>query len=276
MKLIDQTSTNNKGRRRFEAMVGSLGLRRSQQSDMEAQETIIAFLQKVLDNRYILLRNIVIVGLDIPIPLVLVGPAGVRVLVISGVRGIYRVRDDIWEQLDEGIQNYRRAQPNLVTRTLLLGQAVEAYLIKNGRKIEGLEALLLFSDPGMHVDSIHPAVRVVLIDGLERLVSGLVQEQRSLTPEQVQVLASLLTGRSELAAQGQGVGAEPDSFSFTDERQKSKRALPGFMKVPNDKNALRVMQNVPFNNFQWLVLIGFIFVDICLLVVLVIVLLQLK
>jgi hypothetical protein len=88
---------------------------------------VISTLEKVLDNRYFLLHNLSLAEQEMPIPLILVGPPGVKVISPVALRGVYRARVDEWEQLDKQHQSYKAAVPNLVIQANKW-QAVEEHL----------------------------------------------------------------------------------------------------------------------------------------------------
>lgn len=264
MKLIENPTVKDK--RRSFSLDNLLKSDRSWAQDTQAQEGIISLMQKSLDARYFLLRDVLLEGLEIPIPLVLVGPPGLRVLYVSGERGVFRARDEFWEKLDERSQNYRSSQPNLITRTELMGKAVDAYLATHVENLPIAESVLMFADPGIHVESVHPSVRVVLMDAMERYFATLVQGRPFLSPQQVQMIVNLLSHSTELPESEEGAPQKQDAFSMKDD-EKQKRSLPSIeFPVPNDEAAMRLVKKVPITNKQWIVLGCMMMVNIALIV----------
>ncbi|MBN1536379.1 MAG: hypothetical protein JW908_06570 [Anaerolineales bacterium] len=264
MKLIENPNIKDK-RRKF-SLDNLLKTDRLWTQDTQAQESIIPLMQKSLDARYYLLRNVLLEGLDIPIPLILVGPPGLRVLYVSGERGIFRARDEYWEKLDERSQNYRSAQPNLITRTELMGKAVDAFLATHVENLPVVEPVLMFSDPGVHVESIHPNVRVVLMDAMERFFTALVQSRPFLSPQQVQMIVNLLSHSMEQPESEESAAPKQDAFSMKDD-EKARMTLPVIdIPVPNDDAAMRLVKKVPISNKQWIVLGCMMLVNILLIV----------
>lgn len=265
MKLIENPTLKSK--RRSFSLDSLLRTDRLWAQDTQAQEGIISLMQKSLDTRYTLLRNVLLEGLEIPIPLVLVGPPGLRVLYVSGERGVFRARDEYWEKLDERSQNYRSSQPNLITRTELMGKAVDAYLATHVENLPIVEPVLMFADPGVHVESVHPKVRVVLMDAMERFFTALVQGRPFLSPQQVQMIVNLLSHSSDEMEKEESVPEKEDGFSMKDD-EKPKRTLPSIdIPVPNDEAALRLVKKVPpITTKQWIVLGCLMFVNIALIV----------
>jgi hypothetical protein len=222
------------------------------QKEAEAQETVISTLQKVLDNKYVMLRNTVLEGPDVPIPLILVGPPGVRVIYVSSVKGIYRAREEFWEALDDHTQRFQVAKPNLLNRTLLMARAVETFLHTRSLDPQSTEPVLLFSNPGVHVDSTRPAVRIVLADALDRFATSLVQSRAFLEPDAVQKIVASLTGENRESAAAGPAPERRDAFSFQ-ELPGSQPKVSGPVVVM-DRSEPSILRKIPFSHRQWLVL----------------------
>ena len=92
-------------------------------SEMKSQEVVIESLNRVLDNRFTLLRNIPIPDGGVTIPLVLLGSHGITVLYNSIVRGIYNAEGNSWKIMDNRLKDYKHSKPNIITRTSLITQA---------------------------------------------------------------------------------------------------------------------------------------------------------
>jgi hypothetical protein len=144
-------------------------------ADIKAEETIIASLVRYIDNTYIIVRNVMLEGIDIPIPLVLVGPSGIYVLLVSGATGVFRAKNEVWMEMNRNSRKYAPVRKNLITRAQLMTRVVDAYLTHHQRPHPPIQTALLFGDAGAHVDSVRSAVRVVLTDGMERFANSVVQ-----------------------------------------------------------------------------------------------------
>ncbi len=185
----------------FNRLRGTLQYGNTWFRDMQAQEEAIRAISPILDNRYTLLRNIILPEAGVPIPMLLVGPGGLWMLYVSGLRGVYRAKQDTWARMDGG--HFKAVKPNLVRRAQLLARAVQVFLEKQGLHIPEVQPALLFTDPAHHVDTINPAVRVVLSDALERFALSITRQPESLTPQQIEgILAALTTeARPETATE---------------------------------------------------------------------------
>ena len=67
-----------------------------------------------------------------------------------------------------------------------MANAVQAFIERQGMKLPaGAEPVLIAGEPGLHIESVRPAVKAVMIDGIKSFVSGLATGGHTLTPEQV-------------------------------------------------------------------------------------------
>ena len=152
--------------------------------EIEAQNSIIEVLEKALDKKYVLLRNITPPGLDTMIPFILVGPTGVFVMSVTALNGTFRARGDQWGTVSGN--TFKPEKPNMLTRTDRMARAVQIFLKRQGyADMNGLEAILLCSDPTTHIDSMRPIIRVIMRDALERFAVSIAQARVVLSPESV-------------------------------------------------------------------------------------------
>ncbi len=153
--------------------------------EVEAQQVVIEALEKGLARGYTLLRNVTLPGLDIEIPLILIGPTGIYVLYVTPLRGTYRARGEEWGPI-EG-ESFRPARVNLLRRVARLGRAVQVYLQKQGlTDLPPVEAVLLCADHGLIIESVRPIVRVVQRDALERFAISISQARVVLGADRIQ------------------------------------------------------------------------------------------
>jgi hypothetical protein len=232
-----------------------------------AEDIFISALNRTLDNKYYLLQEVTLEGLEAPIPLILISPSGAHVIFPSSIKGIYRAKEDVWEVLDEHSRRFKAARPNLLTITEQMAHALDDHLKTQGYDLPAVEPLLFFSDPGIHVDTQRPVTRVVLADALERFVAGLLQKQSIVTPETVQKIVRSLVG--EVPAANLQKIPEHDAFSFLDnEEQQSQK--PPTPRVVIDQREPDFLEKVPFNRRQWLILGMLLIVNIIILSALVV------
>jgi hypothetical protein len=233
----------------------------------EAQDYVVSALNKVLDNQFVLLRNITLEGPDIPIPLILLGPAGIQVICASTAKGVYRAKEGVWEKLDDRSQHFQIDRPNLLERTLLMARALDTYLANQKLELPAAEPVLFFSDPGIHIDTTRPIVRVLMADALDRYIAGLVTNRAFMDPDTTQKVVKILTrGIDQKGLDGQIV-VERDAFSFLDVPEEGAKVRK---KVVVDQSEPSVFQNIPFSRRQWLLIILLVVVNIIILTGLVI------
>lgn len=198
-------------------------------AELQAHEDAIDVLGRHLDNRFYLLRNVSLPGADIDVPMVLIGPSGVQVPYPITQKGIYRARGEEWLVAGAG-QKYRPASPNLMKRAILMAEAVRVALERAGVPPVKIEPALLCVDPGVHVESVRPVVRVVLSDAIDRFAASLMAAQPVLAPETQQKMIALLGRIQKVEAQ-----ARPDLFEEAPEEPEKPRVSLPKIPTPNIK-----------------------------------------
>lgn len=195
MKVMDCSLFHEKGGLEglLQRLRTSLFMSSSWQKEQQAQEAFILRMRKRLGNNYTLVRNAALPELDIPIPMVLVGPSGIWAIYASPVKGIFRAKEEAWLMLDDRSRRYRPAQPNLITRALLIARAVQTYLNRQGFPLAEVSPALYLSDPGVHVDANQPAVRLVRNETLDRFVTTITQSTAQFDSNQVFEIVRLLS-----------------------------------------------------------------------------------
>jgi hypothetical protein len=169
-------------------------------SRVQAQDTVIAVMEKQLSNSYHLLRNVTLPNTEINLPLVLVGPQGVSLINVTAEHGVYRAKDDEWGTIVG--DRFVPAGINQVQRTLTFQRVLQVYLDRQGFKgAVVVDSILMAADPGMHIESTRPAVRIVMSDALERFAASLAQGRVVLNAPAINdVVQSILVGRQHRPA----------------------------------------------------------------------------
>jgi hypothetical protein len=235
-----------------------------------AEYIVIDVLKKVLDNTYFLLCNTLLEGLEIPIPLILVGPTGLCVILPSSYKGICRAEESNWEVMDERSRRYRPGKPNLLVVTNSMAKAVEKFLADRNISSPTVEPLLIFTNPGVHVEATRPVVRIVLADALGRFAVGLLQEDMVLKPAEIQPIVDALQG---VVVQSQPAEIR-DVYSFQEEPPHRKPVrLPPMPNVAREEPQIikKVSQQATFSRHQWLLLALLLVGNIIILIILVLV-----
>ncbi len=183
--------------------------------DLKVQADIIELTKNLLDSHYTMLRYVTLESLEIPIPLILIGPAGICVVYTSGVKGIFQAKNESWAEMNRSTQKYEPKRNNLINRTQLMMRAVDAFLTRRKQPHPPLQAAIIFPNPGTHVDAVRPAVRIVLSDGIERFVGSLVQSKPVLNPnEAASIIETLTQGRMPVEKPAEPKAERHDVFDL--------------------------------------------------------------
>lgn len=186
MKIIDKTPLldENGELTAVQRIKGMFQYGFSWPNELQSQKAIITFFDRQLEKGYTLIRNLPLGQSGIMVPMILLGPTGIHVIQVTFLRGRYEVRGDTWN-VDAG-EKYKPAPVNLVQQTMRMAHAVQVYIERQGVKLPtSPEPVLIAGEPGLHIETVRPALRVMMIDGIKSFVNGLTTAHAVLTPEQV-------------------------------------------------------------------------------------------
>jgi hypothetical protein len=186
MKIIDKTPlVNENGELSVPQRVqGMLKFGFNWPTELQAQKAIVTFFDRQLEKGYTLIRNMPLGASGITVPLILLGPAGIYVIHVTYLRGRYEARGNAWNE--ESGNTFQPASTNLIQQTARMAAAVKAFIERQGVKLPlPIEPVLIAANPGLHVESVKPAVRVLMIDGIKSFVTGLSTAGRVLSAEAV-------------------------------------------------------------------------------------------
>jgi len=199
-------------------------------SQMQAQKALTQRLSKTLGNEYVLIRNALLPGTPLRIPLILVGPTAVRVILASPVRGVFRARGDQWLEFSSRAQHSKPAYPNLLARVQTRAEALLGYLRSQGFGLPQVEPILIFTNPRTHVDANKPTVRVVLVDAIEHFASNLKQLTPIMDEQDIDEIVGSITEPNlpEPGPQGAGgmIGSLESAFTSDVLKPIEQRAKP--------------------------------------------------
>lgn len=219
------------------------------ESKDQASEAIIPLLKRVLDDSFTLHTNHPLPDYGLSVPMILIGPPGVYVLYPCGLRGTYQAKGETWYELNEGTQSFDPARDNLVGDTANLGLAVVDFLQGEGVKLPELDAAILFSEPGVHVDTARPVVRIVMSDAIGKFAAGLAQGTIRLSRDDVYNISALFTRAAARAVPQPVIEA---AVSTPPPSRAPALTLPTFS-----------LPKVKFATWQWVVL-GGLFLLLCM------------
>ncbi|MFC1996908.1 hypothetical protein ACFLXI_04790 [Chloroflexota bacterium] len=159
--------------------------------DLNAKDVLTALLQRDVDHRSVLIRDFELPEIEVVIPFILIGPPGVRVILVTRERGMFRAKDDQW--LFHTGKGFRPAKENLIVRTQLYIKATQNFLVDHGFQDIVVDGLVVGVNPGMHVETHHSVVRVIQSDAIRRFGNQWNQEQAELSPEKIYQIVSAIT-----------------------------------------------------------------------------------
>ena len=186
MKIIDKTPlVNEKGELGIlQRVQGMLKYGFNWPTELEAQKAIVTFFDRNLEKGYTLIRNMTLGASGITVPLILLGPTGIYVIHVTYLRGRYEARGNTWNE--ESGDDYKPAPINLIQRTSRMAAAVKAFIERQGAKLPiEIEPVLIAANPGLHIESVRPAIRVMMIDGIKSFVTGVATGKPVLRAEAV-------------------------------------------------------------------------------------------
>jgi len=186
MKIIDKTPLlNEKGELGFtQRLQGMMEHGFNWPNELQAQKAIINYFDRQLEKGYTLIRNLTLGKSGITVPIILLGPTGIHVIHVAYLKGRYEARGEEWNVASGDV--YKPAQDNLIHQTLHMAKAVRAFIERQGVKLPmEIEPVLIGGDPGLHIESVKPAVRVLMIDGVKSYVANLLTAQSVLRAESV-------------------------------------------------------------------------------------------
>ncbi len=186
MKIIDKTPLlDEKGQLGIlQRIQGMLKFGFSWPEELQAQQAIITYFDRQLEKGYTLIRNCTLGQSGIMVPIILLGPTGIYVIHITYLRGRYEVKGDTWNV--EAGEGYKPAPVNLIQRTMRMTKALRAFIERQGTKVPvEIESVLIAADPGLHIESVRPAIKVMMIDGIKSFVSNLATGRPVMSSEHV-------------------------------------------------------------------------------------------
>ncbi len=193
MRIIDKTPLveSDGSISAFNRLKGTLQYGFSWYPDLLAQKKAMAVFEKELGKKFTLIRNLTLGKSKITLPFILIGPPGVQIIYVTHVQGTYRAKNDAWGTISGG--SFKEANINLLKRTAQLGKAVRVYLERDGFKLpDGVEPILLSTNPALHIASVRPIIRIVMSDAVNRFVSTLAKEPPIMSVEVVHEIAEAL------------------------------------------------------------------------------------
>jgi len=235
----------------------------------EEEQALITQMERTLSNKYFLIKNASIEGAGKPFPFILVGPAGIYLLNTSAQKGIYRAKDDVWSEMKGRNRQFEPLQPNLIKDTLELSSCLEDFLAAHLDSLPPTHPVLVLLNPGTHVDSVRPAVRIIQMDGLERFLARISIETPQITHEDVHKIFTLIAEPPTAQPEGEGEATQAEKSHL--ELQALKPVLA--LEPAVTKNIHSISDKLHFSTRQWVFLGSIAIVNMILLIAFLIIIL---
>jgi hypothetical protein len=223
-------------------------------SGEHAEDAIVARFMRGLDNRFVMLRNLQLEGKDEIFPPILVGPSGLVVLNVCRAKGFFKAKDDSWWEMNKTSQRFGPARLNLLRQSKDYAQKLAEILDAHGKSHPEILPVLVFANPGVHVEASNPAIRIVLMDGVESLIDSFRKGKEVLQPTEVNFLSDSL----EIMANPEKaipMSKEEDFFGrdLLVNEKKAPLKLPE-IPIPTELSLPPIEQKVKFSRKQWIIL----------------------
>ena len=219
MKIIDQTPLldANGQLSLINRIQGMLKYGFSWPSNLEAQAKVIAQLNKVIEKGYSLFRNQQLGASEIIEPLILVGPSGIYVMEATPLKGLYQARGEEWGAVSNG--RFQPAGINILGRTARLAKILQVYFERQNIKLsEPVRPVLLAADPGLHIESLRPVVRVVMSDAIDRFATELLSARLVYNAQEVGEFVERIQNPRSARQAEEPPAPQEDAFSLKDEK----------------------------------------------------------
>jgi hypothetical protein len=210
MKIIEKTPfLNEKGELGFSQRIqGMMQYGFNWPNELRAQKAIITYFDRQLEKGHTLIRNYTLGQSGIMIPIILLGPTGIQVINFTYQRGRYEVKGDAWNV--EAGEGYKPASVNLIQQTMRMAKALRVFIERQGTKVPvEIEPVLIAADPGIHIETTRPAVRVLMIDGIKSFVSNLALGQPVMSSEYVYELTERIVNPRPAKRAGTATATTP-------------------------------------------------------------------
>lgn len=258
MRIIDKTPfQNDKGVvDALGRIQGTLKYGPSWYPELQAQQAVIAQLDRLFEKGYALIRNFILPGSEVIVPMILLAPSKIFVIYVTHLKGFYEAKGDQWNKLDQG--RSLAAPRNLLLITSRLTQATKKYLEIQGIKTAlEVEPILMAADPGLNIDSMRAIIRVIKSDAINQFAATVLSTRAVIRNEQVYDLAErIVTPREgtdpltdapdQPPSRAKAIfdAAKPDDLAFAldDEDHIAPNGLP---PGPNESAPYRSLPETP-------------------------------
>lgn len=269
MKLIEPTQRPVENDTIGKAVAQIKGLFQFGKTDEYAEDAIIARFMRGLDNRFIMLHNLQLEESGQLFPPILVGPAGMYVLNISHAKGFFSAKEDSWWEMNKTTRKFGPSRPNLIKQSKASAQKLAEILNAHGKPHPEITPLLMFANAGVNIERSNPAIRIVLSDGVDSLIEGMLYSDAVLQPTEIAFLSDSLEIMANPEKENAVVMGEGEDFFGKDlyiPEKKAPLTLPE-IPLPTELPFTPVEEKLKFSQKQWTILVVLLILTIVVLFV---------
>jgi hypothetical protein len=265
MKLIEPTQKTVKNNNFWRVSDQIRQIMPFGKTDEHAEDDILARFLKGLDNRFVLLYSLQLEDIGPAFPPIVVGPTGLYVLNISSEKGFFKAKEDSWWKMDKTTHRFNPGRPNLIKQSQDYAKKLTTILDVHGKSHPEIMPLLIFANPGVHIETSNPVIRPVLMDGVDSLITAILNNDEVLTSNEINFLADsleVMSNPDKAIPMGEG-----EDFFGRDLFEPEKKAPPKMpsIKIPTEISLPAVEEKLQFNKKQWIILIVLLSLTILLL-----------
>ena len=223
-------------------------------TDEHAEDALVARFMRGLDNRFVMLRNLQLEGTGEVFPPILVGPAGLVLLNVSRAKGFFKAKEDSWWEMNKSSHKFGPARPNLLRQSKEYAQKLAQILDAHGKSHPEIIPILVFANPGVHIESSNPIIRIVLMDGVESLIDSFLNSEEVLQATEIDFLSDaleIMSNPEKAIPMGEGEDFFGRDLLLTE--KKAPRKLPE-ISIPTNLSLPPVDEKLKFTRKQWLIL----------------------
>ncbi len=265
MKIIEPSSNAVKKDGFQKLLDRAKGMLSLGDSGNQAEDVVLGRFARGLDNRYVLLHRLQLEGTGGPFPPILIGPTGMAVLNLSRETGFFKAREDTWWRMDKTSRQFSPARPNLIRQSQEYAKKLAEILDVRGKSHPEITPILILVSAGAHIETTNPAIRIVLMDGVDSLIAGIHNSQETLQPMEINLLADsleVMANPEKAIPMGEG-----EDFFGRDLLLPEKKAPPKLpnISLPTEVPLPPVEEKLQFSKKQWSILIVLLVLTILVL-----------
>lgn len=254
MKLIEPTQKHPEKDRIGKYIDQIKQILRFGKPGLQSEDAIVAHFMRGLDNRFVMLRNLQLEGPGVVFPPILISPAGLFLINISQAKGFFKAKEESWWEMSKTTHRFGPGRPNLIKQSLAYAQKLGVILEAYGKPHPEALPVLIFANPGVHIETTNPAIRIVRMDGIDNLIASLLNYEEVLQPTEINFLSDsleIMANPEKAIPMGEG-----EDFFGRDLLEPEKKAGPKLPKVtlPSELPLPKVEEKLQFTRKQWIIL----------------------